>query len=66
MQIRRIRRREETYEEYRARIIAETSLYIEECLRHPEYSVRIPVVQADRANFPQSFSRSFWASILDE
>lgn len=65
--IRRLRRdRIETLEELRARLIAETSAFITECLRHPELAVRIPVIQAGRGRFPPSLAEKFWRSVLDE
>ena len=56
----------ETYEEMRARLVAETSTYLTECMRHPELAVRIPVIQAGRGRFPPSLTPAFWDSILGE
>jgi hypothetical protein len=56
----------ETYEEMRARILAETSAYITECLRHPELAVHIPIAPASEANFPPSLSAAFWNRILND
>ncbi len=56
----------ETLEEMRARLIAETSAWLTECLRHPEYAVRIPLVQAGVATFPPSMTAAFWGPILTE
>ena len=56
--------RPETYEQMRERLIAETSAYLTECLRHPEYAVRIPTIQTGKGRFPPSFASSFWAEIL--
>ena len=58
--------RPETYEEMRQRLIAETSAYLTECLRHPEYATRIPTIQAGKGRFPPGFSGSFWDEILAE
>jgi len=58
--------RAETYEEMRARLIAETSNYLTECLRHPELAVRIPTIQAGRGRFPPSLAVAFWARVLSE
>jgi hypothetical protein len=57
-------RRAETLEEMRKRIVAETSAYLTECLRHPELAVHIPMVPADSGRFPPSFSMSFWDPVL--
>jgi len=61
---RRAEWRLETFEEMRVRILAETSAYLTECLRHPELAVRIPVIQAGRGQFPRSLTVAFWESIL--
>ena len=60
------KRRVETYEETRARLIAETSNWLTECLRHPELTVRIPVIQAGRGRFPPSLTTAFWGQVLAE
>ena len=54
----------ETWEEMRDRLVAETSLFLTEALRHPELVVRIPMVPADSARFPPSLSRAFWEPVL--
>lgn len=64
MELRVRRKRDETYEELRVRMIAETSAYLTECLRHPEFAVYIPMVPADSNRFPPSFSMSFWDPVL--
>jgi hypothetical protein len=57
-------RKDETFEEMRQRLVAETSAYLTECLKHPELMVHIPSVPADKERFPPSFAASFWDSIL--
>lgn len=57
-------RREETLEQARTRMIAETSAYITECLRRPELAPRIPCIRAGSGRFPQSLTRAFWNPIL--
>lgn len=57
-------KRIESYEEMRQRLIAETSAYITECLLHPEYAARIPVVAVGKGRFPPSFAISFWEELL--
>jgi hypothetical protein len=64
MDLRVRRKRDETYEELRVRMIAETSAYLTECLKHPEFAVHIPMVPADSNRFPPSFSMSFWDPVL--
>ena len=59
-------RREESWEEMRARLIAETSIYLTEALKHPELAVRIPMIPADSARFPPSLTRAFWEPVLFE
>lgn len=56
----------ETFEEMQVRLIAETSIFITECLRHPELAVRIPIVPAGQAQFPPSLTYAFWDPILSE
>ncbi len=60
----RRKRRFETFDEFRARMIAETSAYVTECLRHPEFAVRIPVIRAGAGRFPPSLSVAFWSPVL--
>ncbi len=62
----RRRHRRETWEQTRARLIAETSAFIEECLRHPERAVRIPTIPAGSGRFPPSLTPAFWDPILAE
>lgn len=66
MELRRFKRRTETYEQMQARIIAETSAWLTECLRHPELAVRIPTIVAGRGRFPRSLTPAFWDAILSE
>jgi len=60
------RRIRDSFEELRAKMIAETSAFITEGLRHPEYAVRIPMIPADTGRFPPSFAAAFWEPILVE
>lgn len=57
-------RRLEDWDELRARLVAETSTYLTEALRHPEVAVRIPMIPAGSGRFPPSLSRAFWEPIL--
>ncbi len=62
----RFRSRRETWEETRARLIAETNAWLSEAMQHPELAVRIPMVPADSARFPPSLTRAFWDPVLFE
>ena len=64
MELRVRRRRYESHEQMRLRMIAETSAFLTECLRHPELAVRIPMIPAGSDRFPPSFSMSFWDPVL--
>lgn len=64
MDLRLRNRRLDGSDELRARIIAETCLYLAECLRRPELAARIPVVEAGKGAFPPSLTESFWGPIL--
>jgi hypothetical protein len=64
MELRLRRWQRESYEQMRARMVAETSAYLTECLKHPELAVRIPMIPADSDRFPPSFSMSFWDPVL--
>lgn len=58
------RRRNETWEQTRDRIVSETSLFLTEHLQHPEEAVSIPVVPSGREQFPKSLTLAFWSRIL--
>jgi hypothetical protein len=64
MELRLPRQRDESHQELRARMIAETSVYLTECLQHPELAVHIPMIPADSNRFPPSFAMSFWDPVL--
>ncbi len=59
-------RRTESYEQTRARLIAETSAYLTECLQHPELITRIPMIEAGRGRFPPSMTHAFWDTLLED
>jgi hypothetical protein len=63
---RRPERRDETFEAMRARLLAETSAFITDCLQHPERAVRIPIIPAGQGKFPRSLTIAFWEQILNE
>jgi hypothetical protein len=60
------KRHDEDWEELCARLVAETSAFLTEALRHPELAVRIPMIPADSGRFPPSLSHAFWDPILFE
>ena len=66
MYLRRGKSRRESWEETRARLVAETSLYLTEALRHPELGVRIPMIPAETGRFPPSLTQAFWDPVLFE
>ncbi|TWT42030.1 hypothetical protein RAS1_31570 [Phycisphaerae bacterium RAS1] len=66
MRLLRFKRSQEEWDELRARMLAETELFITECLRHPELAVRIPVIQSGRGKFPPSMAEAFWEPVLND
>jgi hypothetical protein len=56
----------ESWEELRARMVAETSAYLTQALQHPELAVRIPTIPAGSGEFPPSLARAFWEPVLSE
>lgn len=48
----------------RRRMLVETSIYITECLKHPELAPRIPTIPAGSGRFPPSMALAFWESVL--
>ena len=66
MEIRFTTRKSETWEELRTRILAETSAYLTEGLRQPEFAVRIPTIPSGSGRFPPSLAAAFWQPVLFE
>ncbi len=64
MNLRLGKRRNEDWDQLRARLVAETSQYISEALKHPELGVRIPMAPAGSGRFPPSLTHAFWEPIL--
>jgi hypothetical protein len=54
----------ESWDELRARMVAETSAFLTEALRHPALIVRIPTIPAGSGRFPPSLTTAFWDPIL--
>ena len=63
---RHIKRGEEPSDETYARIIAETEAFLNECLRHPELIIRIPIIRVGHGEFPRSLTLAFWEPILND
>ena len=60
------KRQTESLEEMRVRVLMETSVFLTECLRHPELAVRIPIIPVGRGEFPRSLAAAFWEPILSD
>jgi len=58
------RKKHETYEEMRRRMIAETELALLYGLRFPERTDRIPTLISGTASFNRSVTVRFWAQAL--
>jgi len=56
----------ESWEEYRRRMLDETSRFIEWGLRHPEEVIEIPATPAGRRQPPAEAARWFWAVVLSD
>jgi len=52
--------RNETWPEYRRRLIRETELFIEWGLAHPDEVMGIPVKRAGGGGFPRAVGQWFW------
>ena len=58
------RKKHETYDEMRRRMIAETELALLYGLRFPERSDRIPTLISGTASFHRSMTVQYWAKAL--
>lgn len=56
----------ETWEQYRTRLLRETSRFIEWGLRHPEMVIEIPSKPAGEDGFPARVAHWFWAVVLTD
>lgn len=59
-----MRRGQESWEEYRQRLLDETSRFIEWGLNHPAEVEWIPMKPAGADGFPRQVSRWFWTVVL--
>lgn len=62
----RLRERKEDWEAMRRRLVRETEEYLEDGLRHPEKTIRIPAHRAGRGFFPLTFAVAFWRRVLGD
>jgi len=56
----------ESWDEYRDRMLKETSRFIEWGLQHPEEVIEIPSKPAEQGGFPAKMSQWFWGIVLSE
>jgi len=54
----------ESWEEYRRRLLAETSRFIEWGLRHPDQVTWIPTKPISEGGFPRRVGEWFWSTVL--
>ena len=59
-------RKSESWEQYRRRMLDETSRFIEWGLKHPELVIEIPVKPADDGGFPPRVGEWFWTVVLSD
>ena len=57
-------RPDETYEQWRQRLLDETSQFIEWGLKHPEQVRWIPMHPVGRSSFPERLKSIFWSVVL--
>jgi len=55
---------DETYEQWRQRMLDETSLFIEWGLKHPDSVPRIPTHQVGFGDFSAQVKKWFWEFVL--
>ena len=56
--------RDETYEQWRARMLAETGRFVEWGLAHPEQVPTIPAHPVGRGRFSERLKAIFWTTVL--
>lgn len=55
-----------SWEEYRRKMLEETSRFIEWGLNHPDEVVRIPIFPAGRRSVPGEVAEWFWLTVLSD
>ncbi len=55
---------QESWDEYRRRMLEETSRFIEWAFRHQDQMIEIPAKPADDGGFPPEVGRWFWTAVL--
>jgi len=55
-----------SWEQYRKRMLQETSRFIEWGLHHPEEIIEIPIKPAEEGGFPAGVGQWFWGVVLTE
>ncbi|MCL2647142.1 MAG: hypothetical protein FWD61_09070 [Phycisphaerales bacterium] len=56
----------ETYDEWRTRMLAETTRFIEWGLKHPEKVTWIPMHPVGKGNFPERLKQVFWSIVTED
>lgn len=56
----------ESWHQYRSRMLAETSRFIEWGLRHPELVTWIPAKIVGQGGFPRQVADWFWQAVLSD
>ncbi len=59
------RKRTESYEEMRRRMIQETEVALLYGLRFPDRMTRIPTIEVGRGEFHPAFAAQFWSHVLE-
>ncbi|GMU24668.1 MAG: hypothetical protein AMXMBFR13_47410 [Phycisphaerae bacterium] len=59
-----LRRKNESWEAIRARMLRETESFLEHGLRRPDAFRRIPAIRVGTGRFPRGFSDTFWSQVL--
>ena len=57
---------EETWDQYRQKMLADTSRFIEWGLRHPEQVLWIPSKPVEQGSFPRAVADWFWSMALSD
>jgi len=60
------RKRTESYEDMRRRMIHETEIALLYGMRFPDRMIRIPTIEVGRGEFHPEFAAQFWNHVLDD